>query len=352
VCSSGTFWVPSKECKAAGCNERAPFDDSASSTFAEDPDGDRFSIKYGSGSVDGKVVIDDMLIGGIQLPEARIGVVTTEVGSAFENAAFSGLVGMAYPTLARAGMHPVFDQMIEKKLMKNNRFTFFMSNDADQGKSGIWFDDVPQALYKGKLKKHPVISKNYWSVRLFDIKVDGKSTGVCPNGCKAAIDSGTSLLTAPTTMARTVLDAVSKGKQSSATQLLDVGTRAGCQPIKDAPTLTYVLEAEDANGNKSPMDYDLAPEDYMLEEGVGCGRAAVSSLDVPKPNGPVVILGDIFMSKYLSVFDRDADAVYIGKANQASDKSMMFTDQPTDALLEEAKDVEADNWTEISAVSY
>jgi len=348
---SGTFWVPSKDCKAAGCNERPPFDNRASSTFAEDPDGDEFSIKYGSGSVDGKVVIDDMLIGGIKLPEARIGVVTTEVGSAFENAAFSGLVGMAYPTLARAGMHPVFDQMIDKKLMKNNRFTFFMSNDADKGKSGIWFDDVPQSLYQGKLKKHPVISKNYWSVKLLDIKVDGKSTGVCPNGCKAAIDSGTSLLTAPTTMARTVLNAVSKGKQTSATQLLDVGVRAGCQPIKEAPTLTYVLESEDANGNKTPVDYDLAPEDYMLEEGVGCGRAAVSSLDVPQPNGPVVILGDIFMSKYLSVFDRDADAVYIGKANQDSDKSMMFTDQPSDALLE-LDDVETDNWTEISAVSY
>jgi len=58
------------------------------STFAEDPDGDQFSIKYGSGSVDGKVssvnsaaqplncfcsqvVIDNMLIGGIKLPEAR-----------------------------------------------------------------------------------------------------------------------------------------------------------------------------------------------------------------------------------------------------------------------------------------
>ena len=67
--------------------------------------------------------------------------------------------------------------------------------------------------------------------------------------------------------------------------------------------------------------------------------------------GPVVILGDIFMSKYLSVFDRDADAVYIGKANQDSDKSMMFTDQPSDALLE-LDDVETDNWTEISAVSY
>ena len=33
--------------------------------------------------------------------------------------------------------------------------------------------------------------------------------------------------------ARTVLNAVSKGKQTSATQLLDVGVRAGCQPISE-----------------------------------------------------------------------------------------------------------------------
>ena len=80
-------------------------------------------------------------------------------------------------------------------------------------------------------------------------------------------------------------------------------------------------------------------------------RICITASDMVLLPGPVVILGDIFMSKYLSVFDRDADAVYIGKANQDSDKSMMFTDQPSDALLE-LDDVETDNWTEISAVSY
>merc|ERR1711907_605940 len=82
---SGTFWVPSKDCSAPGCNERPPFDKASSSTFAEDPEQDQFEIKYGSGSVSGKVVIDDIQIAGLHLKQARLGVVTSEKGSAFEN---------------------------------------------------------------------------------------------------------------------------------------------------------------------------------------------------------------------------------------------------------------------------
>eukprot|EP00656_Telonema_subtile_P037476 TRINITY_DN416_c0_g1_i5.p1 TRINITY_DN416_c0_g1~~TRINITY_DN416_c0_g1_i5.p1 ORF type:complete len:428 (+),score=140.39 TRINITY_DN416_c0_g1_i5:120-1403(+) len=336
---SGTFWVPSKVCKAAGCHERPPFDNAKSSTFTEDPDKDNFAIKYGSGDVRGKVVIDDIEIGGLKLAQARIGVVTKEHGGAFEHAAFSGLVGMAYPSLARAGMTPVFDQLMQNKLMKRNRFTFFMSDDAAKGKSGIWFDDVPKSLFKGALHKHPVVSQRYWSVKLLDIKVGTKSTGVCKDGCNAAIDSGTSLLTAPTEIATAVLRELHKDPST-------------CRKISTAPTLTYVIEAELASGEKTRVEYPLEPKEYMLQDSLfnkDCGRAALNALDVPKPNGPVVILGDIFMSKYMSVFDRDANAVYIAEANQASDKAVLFSSEPTDALLE-ADLVRSDDWTEISSV--
>merc|ERR1711934_57631 len=213
----------------------------------------------------GKVVVDNVEVGGLHLKNARIGVVTAEKGSAFEHAAFSGLVGMAYPSLARAGMHPVFDQMMHSKLMKNNRFTFFMSDtEGSKAKSGIWFDDVPKSLFKGELKKHPVIAKGYWSVKLLDIKVGGKPTGVCGNkGCKAAVDSGTSLLTAPSRIAKTVLGAIAANQE----QLADVGASPdewvdvmGCQSFKTSPKLTYVIEAEAADGSKHAVDYDLTPE--------------------------------------------------------------------------------------------
>ena len=181
--------------------------------------------------------------------------------------------------------------MMQHKLMKHNRFTFFMSNNGDKGKSGIWFDDVPKSLLKGQLRKHPVIAKNYWSVNLLDIKVNGKSTGVCPGGCKTAVDSGTSLLTAPSHIAKTVLRELHSG--TSAEELIQIGApdedswvdMTQCQKLSTAPKLTYVLEAETADGKKSAVDYDLDPSEYMIEDSPGCGRAALSTLDVPAPNG-------------------------------------------------------------------
>merc|ERR1711907_302183 len=65
---SSNTWLPGHQCSEASCD------------------------KYGSGLVRGKVVQDDVKMGGITLKKARFGEVGYEHGHAFRKGHFSGIV--------------------------------------------------------------------------------------------------------------------------------------------------------------------------------------------------------------------------------------------------------------------
>jgi hypothetical protein len=122
----------------------------------------------------------------------------------FTGSNFEAIIGMAYPALAEKGVTPVFDEMINQKLLKTNVFAFYLtSKQAEQSgmASDLTFGYYDKSKFKGDIDWHPVQYKYMFGVKLDDVKVGGKSLNMCEGkseGCMITFDSGTSLMSFPT----------------------------------------------------------------------------------------------------------------------------------------------------------
>lgn len=60
-------------------------------------------------------------------PQQTVGLSTQEPGSVFTFSQFDGILGLAYPLLASQYSVPVFDNMMNKRLVAQDLFSVYMS---------------------------------------------------------------------------------------------------------------------------------------------------------------------------------------------------------------------------------
>jgi cathepsin D len=245
-------------------------------------------------------------------------------------------LGLSFPNLSSLKYTPIFDSIMNKKFLKQNWFSFYLTDVQERAKSKIILGEPHKDLYIGSLNWHRVSEKSYWQVEMDDIYINNTPLNICPDGpCKLVIDTGTSIMTGPSSDLDTLLNKLPLSDCNDTSNMPEIGFKLGdlLYTIKPSEYIIFsqrhvssFLESEEtklgkissskaqtSTNMKTKIKETLLLNTFMQEGKYGienkskqfsCKRAFMP-LDVQEPRGPLWVLGDIFLRKYFAVFDRD-----------------------------------------------
>jgi saccharopepsin len=184
--------------------------------------------------------------------------------------------------------------MIEQRLVDEPVFAFFLGNTEQE--SEAVFGGIDESHYTGKLVKLPVRRKAYWEVEFDSITFGDESADLTNTG--AIVDTGTSLIALPTTLAELLNEQIGAKKGWNGQYSVD------CAKRDSLPELTFTLTG---------VNFTIGAYDYILEVQGSC-ISAFMGMDFPAPVGPLAILGDAFLRRYYSVYHLGENYVGLAKS--------------------------------------
>uniref|UniRef100_UPI00398F3A34 gastricsin-like n=1 Tax=Pristiophorus japonicus TaxID=55135 RepID=UPI00398F3A34 len=295
---SSNLWVPSIYCSSPPCRNHARYNPTRSSTFSTNRQS--FSMAYGSGSLSGFFGYDTVNVAGITIQHQEFGLSQNEPGSAFIYSKFDGILGLAYPGLSAGGATTVFDSMMRDNLVSQPIFSVYLGRVPNSQEGGeVTFGGVDNSMYTGEIVWVPVIQELYWLIPMQGVLLNGRPT-FCTRGCQAMVDTGTSLLTAPSQELEELMQYIGARQDQYGEYVVNCGS------VANMPSLTFVI-----NG------FDLTiPASAYIKQYNGYCTAAFEPTYLPAPtrNGPFWILGDVFLREFYSIYDRGNNRMGFAKA--------------------------------------
>lgn len=350
---SSNFWITSKDCLDPGCLMHNSYNGRLSNTYKKI--GTRVEVEFGSGVVEGVFSKDTVNFGPLSIVNQEFGEILREDGSIFTKLKFSGILGLSFPTLSNLKYTPLFDSIIHQKLLKKNWFSFYITDQQEEGQSQVILGEPKSLFYEGDIHWHKVSEESYWQVDMDDIYLNGQPFSICTVGpCKLVIDTGTSVITGPTEDLEVLLQKIPLSECNDISSLPELGFKIGnflytMKPEEyilfahHSPSSYLEMEAnanaesskveimtknaalnsvENSFENSSENSFEITTfssksknlksnfKNLLTSKSKECRRAFMP-LDVDPPRGPLWVLGDIFLRKYFVIFDRDQKRIGI-----------------------------------------
>jgi cathepsin D len=302
---SSMTWVPGEECQTGGCRTHKKFVCQKSSTCQPTEGG--MDLSYGTGEMQGRIVYDKFCFGcqgdTMCVDKQTFLESVQEPGPTFAQAKFDGLVGMGYDTLAAKGVTTPFS-----KLMKSTDkcpepvFAFYLNRQGDSDKGGeMTLCGTDPQHYTGDLLYVPVSKKAFWQFTVDSLSVNAEKFAA---HFEAIADTGTSLIVGPRDDIERLHRSMGVSRNPMNGQYM-----VDCNNIKYLPTITF---------NIAGKPFSLTPEQYIVKvkpiptiDATLC-LSGFDGMDMPQ--GPMWILGDVFISQYYTVFDQGKDRIGFAKA--------------------------------------
>ncbi|CAJ1406228.1 unnamed protein product [Effrenium voratum] len=350
---SGHLILPSSYCHTETCKVHRRYRRS-SSTTAEDIDWDgrrvkagesrdQITVSFGTGEVTGVFVQDELCFGqrgpgsdemstnvpvagqaGSNCVSMRFIAATDMSADPFKDFIFDGVLGLGLDSLSQT---PAFNFLQVASGLTGERgsghsktFGIFLATHNDET-SQITMGGWAEEHLEEQVSWSPVLDPElgHWLLEIKALRVDGEALPFCEHGCKAVVDSGTSLLAVPTPIFPEMYEML----RAPASLAGDCSSRSPRLQI-ELDGFTMELDGEDF----SRLDQKPAPgspvwgrastpaEDNIRRDMI-C-KPMLMVMDLPEPIGPkLFILGEPVLKKFYTVYDAESKRIGFGRAKHA-----------------------------------
>lgn len=298
--SSDTF-VPGPKCGTAqGCSGSIKYAQTGTDEH------NTTTVTYGSGQVSGENYYDSVTVAGLTATHQNIISLTQAQG--FSGTGSDSLMGMAFQSIANSKQPPFFFTLIDQKKVNPTEFSFYLGRQ----KSGTAADSEltlggrDESRYTGAFTPVSVTSQTYWQVA-----IDGASVGSLPDlpttRGQAAIDTGTTLIIAPTLAAASIFAQI----PGSIPLPLGVGVpliTLFAYPCSENPKVSLRFAGKNFAINPLDFNFGTVTDDVALNLGIDLSAltnqlciAGIAGADL-NPTEELYVVGDTFLKNWYSTY--------------------------------------------------
>lgn len=299
---SSNVLLTSAQCRSLGCLSHNTYNADSSSSATPVPlsnaraDRDKDTpetilLDISTGEAEGELIMDNVCLGAEGDVCAMTGLVqmTKMTQTPFNTFPYDGILGVGMPQGSVEKRFNFLGNLAEGGALKRDRFSVWMANENDTESSEIIFGEVAPERLDSELMWMPIskYDTGMWQTKMDDFAVDKNTLGLCGSvGCQAAFDTGTNAIAGPEHIIQTLIAA------------LDV--KEDCSNYDMLPQLGLSFQ-------KSMLSLDK--RDYVkrvaTDQSVKCFHQFLT-LELEGPKKDLVLLGDPFMKRYYTVFDRES----------------------------------------------